>query len=221
MNVYVREVARELARRGHTVDVFTRNQNPDVPTISHALGPRARVIHVTAGPPHPIPKDAIADHLEQFVAEVLVYSNGQPYDIIYAHYWLSGLAAMHLRAYWAGAGRFGVLRNRRWRAQLDWDTALAAVASFRGLPDVEEVVEFLDSAYAEWCAGVERGWYRCDFVDFFESVACSPMTACAVEPAVIAGAGCDLLEQEEDAGWWPGYGSPATRLLADYGLITR
>ncbi len=100
MNVYVREVARELARRGHTVDVFTRNQNPEVPTISHALGPRARVIHVTAGPPHPMPKDAIADHLEQFVAEVLVYSDGQPYDILYAHYWLSGLAGLHLRALW-------------------------------------------------------------------------------------------------------------------------
>ncbi len=100
MNVYVRELTRELVRRGHTVDVYTRNQNPSIPTISRSLGPRARVIHVTAGPPHPIPKESIADYLDQFVAEVLVYSNGRPYDIIYAHYWLSGLVGLHLRALW-------------------------------------------------------------------------------------------------------------------------
>lgn len=100
MNVYVRELTRELVRRGHIVDVYTRNQNPAIPTISRALGPGARVIHATAGPPHPIPKDSIADYLDQFVAEVLVYSEGQPYDIIYAHYWLSGLVGLHLRALW-------------------------------------------------------------------------------------------------------------------------
>ncbi len=100
MNVYVREISKELARRGHQIDVFTRNQNPDIPTISRSLGPRVRVIHATAGPARPIPKDDIVHHLPQFIAEVLAYSGGQPYDIIYAHYWLSGLAAMHLRAYW-------------------------------------------------------------------------------------------------------------------------
>ncbi|HHH29237.1 MAG TPA: hypothetical protein ENK57_12960 [Polyangiaceae bacterium] len=127
--------------------------------------------------------------------------------------------AARLRAYWAGSGAFGVGRNRRWAAQLDWDTALAAVTSFRGVPDLDEVVHFLDCAYAEWCAGVARGRYRCDFVDFFESVARSPVTACAAGPAVVAGAGCDLLECDEDVGWWPGYGSPVTRFLADYGLV--
>ncbi len=100
MNVYVREVTRELARRGHIVDVFTRNQNPRIPTISHDLGPRARVIHVTAGPTHPIPKDEQARYTEQFVAEVLAYSDGRPYDLIFSHYWLSGLVALHLRSLW-------------------------------------------------------------------------------------------------------------------------
>ncbi len=100
MNVYVREMTRELARRGHVVDVFTRNQNPKVPTISYELGARTRVIHVTAGPPHPIPKDEQARYTEQFVAEVLAYSDGVPYDVVFSHYWLSGLVALHLRALW-------------------------------------------------------------------------------------------------------------------------
>lgn len=100
MNVYVREMTRELARRGHVVDVFTRNQNPAIPTVSYELGPHTRVIHVTAGPTQPIPKDEQAKYTEQFVAEVLAYSEDEPYDIIFSHYWLSGLVALHLRALW-------------------------------------------------------------------------------------------------------------------------
>ena len=101
MNVYVRELSRELARRGHCVDIYTRNANPEVPTISEALGPHARVIHVTAGPPHPIPKDQIADHIDEFVAGVNLHAEGTPpYDIIYSHYWLSGLVALRLRDQW-------------------------------------------------------------------------------------------------------------------------
>ncbi|MGD8969477.1 MAG: glycosyltransferase, partial [Anaerolineae bacterium] len=41
MNVYVRDLSRELARRGHRVDVYTRSQNPDIPRISQGLGPGA------------------------------------------------------------------------------------------------------------------------------------------------------------------------------------
>jgi D-inositol-3-phosphate glycosyltransferase len=33
MNVYVRDLARELTRRGHRVDVYTRSQDPTVPRM--------------------------------------------------------------------------------------------------------------------------------------------------------------------------------------------
>ena len=46
MNVYVRDLSRELARRGHRVDVFTRSQDPDTPRVSSRLGHGARVLHV-------------------------------------------------------------------------------------------------------------------------------------------------------------------------------
>ena len=42
MNVYVREVSRELGRMGVAVDVFTRSQNPSIPRVV-PLGERARV----------------------------------------------------------------------------------------------------------------------------------------------------------------------------------
>ena len=64
MNVYVRELSRELSRRGIAVDVYTRSENPGVPHINDAdLGPHARVIHVPTGPEEPMQKGVIADYL--------------------------------------------------------------------------------------------------------------------------------------------------------------
>ena len=50
MNVYVRELMRQLGRRGYLVDCFTRSQSSAIPHIPDTdLGPNVRVIHVTAG----------------------------------------------------------------------------------------------------------------------------------------------------------------------------
>ena len=66
MNVYVRDLSRELGRRGIAVDCFTRSQNPNLAPISTRLGPNGRVIHVPAGPEAPYDKNRIADHLPEF-----------------------------------------------------------------------------------------------------------------------------------------------------------
>jgi D-inositol-3-phosphate glycosyltransferase len=102
MNVYVRDLSRELSRRGIHVDCFTRSQNPNVPRISHKLAPNGRVIHVPAGPEAPHDKLKIADHLPQFADGILDLARreGLHYDVIHSHYWLSGLAARHLRRAW-------------------------------------------------------------------------------------------------------------------------
>jgi len=54
MNVYVRELSRELGRMGFHVDVFTRSQNAQVPRIV-PMGEQVRVIHLVAGPERPLP----------------------------------------------------------------------------------------------------------------------------------------------------------------------
>lgn len=102
MNVYVRDLAREMARRGHLVEVFTRVQDACAPRLSHELGPNCRVIHIPAGPEAPLETDEVYDYLDEFVAGVLDYAraNERTYDIIHSHYWLSGLAAERLRAAW-------------------------------------------------------------------------------------------------------------------------
>jgi D-inositol-3-phosphate glycosyltransferase len=102
MNVYVRDLSRELGRRGIAVDCFTRSQNPDIPRVSHRLGPNGRVIHIPAGPEEPYDKAQIVDHLPQFVAGVRDFARreGLAYDVVHSHYWLSGLAGRELRSAW-------------------------------------------------------------------------------------------------------------------------
>lgn len=102
MNVYVRDLSRELGRRGIAVDVFTRSQNPNIPRIGDKLGPNGRVIHLPAGPETAYDKYKVADHIPQFVGGILNLARreGVHYDVIHSHYWLSGLAARDLRRAW-------------------------------------------------------------------------------------------------------------------------
>lgn len=102
MNVYVRDLSRELGRMGIHVDVFTRSQDDCVPMVNHDLGERARVIHIPAGPEAPIPVGDIVNYLDEFAAGVAAFARreGLHYDLIHSHYWLSGLVAEKLEAYW-------------------------------------------------------------------------------------------------------------------------
>lgn len=102
MNVYVRDLSRELGRRGYRVDVYTRSQNPDVPRISKDLGPGGRVIHVPAGPERPYDKHLVYDHLAKFVDGVLAQAEADDveYQVLHSHYWLSGEVARRLRHRW-------------------------------------------------------------------------------------------------------------------------
>ncbi len=102
MNVYVRELARELGRRGIPVDVFTRRYHPDLPVIDTSLGENVRVVHINAGPPQVLDPDDVYPHLSSFTSGVIAFGmkHDTSYDMIYAHYWLSGLVAHQLQSMW-------------------------------------------------------------------------------------------------------------------------
>lgn len=102
MNVYVRDLARELGRLGIQVDVFTRSEDMCQPQVKHDLGYGARVIHVKAGPEVPVRPPEILPHLDEFVDGVLEFAahENAAYDVIHGHYWLSGLVAEKLRDAW-------------------------------------------------------------------------------------------------------------------------
>ena len=101
MNVYVRELARELGRRGVAVDVFTRWREKDDPRIQ-PLGDNARVIHIPSGPMGYWPKMDVYEHLDEFTEKVEEYvaDEGLRYDLIHSHYWLSAEVARTLAPRW-------------------------------------------------------------------------------------------------------------------------
>ena len=102
MNVYVRELTRQLGRLGVHVDVFTRSQDEHVPHILHDLGYGNRVVHVPAGPEIPLPKQQLTEYLPQFVSSIQDFSAQKEltYDLVHSHYWMSGLVAGELKKAW-------------------------------------------------------------------------------------------------------------------------
>lgn len=97
MNVYVRTVARHLAASGVEVDVYTRCAGRGVPEVEEPA-PGFRVIQVPAGPCAPVAKGSLAGLVPPF-AEGLLH-RGRAYDLVHAHYWLSGSAARTAARAW-------------------------------------------------------------------------------------------------------------------------
>lgn len=104
MNVYVRELTRQLGKMNIHVDVFTRSQDDHVPHVLHELGYGNRVVHIPAGPEHPMPKQELANYIPEFVEGIKAFACDKKiqYDIIHSHYWMSGIAAASLSDGWAG-----------------------------------------------------------------------------------------------------------------------
>jgi D-inositol-3-phosphate glycosyltransferase len=104
MNVYVRQLAQELGRRGIGVDIYTRRTQEvdEQPEIDTSLGANVRVIHIAAGPTASISPDEVYPHLSQFTAGVIAFTTLHHirYDVIYSHYWLSGVVAHKLKEVW-------------------------------------------------------------------------------------------------------------------------
>lgn len=131
MNVYVRDLTRELGRLGIHVDVFTRSQNEHVPHVLHDLGFGNRVVHVPAGPEIPFPKNELEGYIPQFVDGIRLFAKekGVKYDLIHSHYWMSGLAAEALSDGWAGIPilhmfhTLGEMKNRVARSEAEREGA--------------------------------------------------------------------------------------------------
>jgi len=98
MNVYVRELSRELAAQGLLVDIFTRSQDATRERIRQ-LWPKVRVVHLPAGPEEPYHKNLVYEHLPQFVAGFRKFCAAEniTYDLLHSHYWLSGWVARELK----------------------------------------------------------------------------------------------------------------------------
>ena len=104
MNVYVLNTAKELARAGVEVEIFTRATSSEEPPTAEAA-PGVLVHHLPAGPFEGLSKNVLPTQLCAFTGGLLRAEAHNPaghYDLIHAHYWLSGQAA------WVASDRWGV-----------------------------------------------------------------------------------------------------------------
>ena len=101
MNVYVREISRELGARGYEVEVFTRRVSPSDPAVQ-PFGPHARLITIDAGPSELIEKESLPALMPAFESEVASFADREAlrYDVVHSHYWLSAMAGASLATRW-------------------------------------------------------------------------------------------------------------------------
>ncbi len=101
MSVYIVELARELGKKGHLVDIYTRVHDPRDHQI-YELGQNFRLIHLKAGEDGVIPKLAVYPHLPDFscALETFRSRDGMDYDLVFSHYWMSGWVGQYLRSWW-------------------------------------------------------------------------------------------------------------------------
>jgi len=128
MNVYVRELSRELGRRGISVDMFTRSQDPSAPTVVE-LERNVRVVNLHTGPSAPYDKNWVLTYVPEFVSRARCFADGEDltYDLIHSHYWLSGQAALALRRSWGVPvvhmfHTLGAMKNRVARGEQERET---------------------------------------------------------------------------------------------------
>jgi glycosyltransferase involved in cell wall biosynthesis/phosphoheptose isomerase len=95
-NVYVAQLARQLAGMGDRVDVYTRRDRPDLPDVVDWV-PGVRVIHVPAGPARDVPKEELLPHMGAFTAFLLRRLQRDPVDIVHANFFMSGLVAAEVK----------------------------------------------------------------------------------------------------------------------------
>jgi glycosyltransferase involved in cell wall biosynthesis len=96
-NVHVAALAAGLARRGHEVTVHTRRDDDALPDrVLTADG--YDVAHVPAGPARELPKDELLPHMAEFARVLRDQWSVTAPDLVHAHFWMSGLAAVEAAA---------------------------------------------------------------------------------------------------------------------------
>jgi D-inositol-3-phosphate glycosyltransferase len=168
MNVYVRELARELGRRGIQVDIFTRSQDANLPHVI-ATDRNVRVINLHAGPSVPYDKNWLLTYLPEFVNRVRCFADAEDisYDVIHSHYWLSGEVGVALRRAWRVPlvhmfHTLGALKNQIARGAEEQETLQRIEIERRLMQEVDAIIAAtpLDHAQMVWHYGAETARIR-------------------------------------------------------------
>ena len=101
MSVYIREMAKELSRNGHYIDIFTQHNVGDYDPVIH-LYDNVRLVYLSGGTRENISKSSLYAVLPQLFNELESFriKENIAYDIIHSHYWLSGILGLKLQSSW-------------------------------------------------------------------------------------------------------------------------
>jgi glycosyltransferase involved in cell wall biosynthesis len=100
-NVYVAHTARQLSALGYEIDIFTRRDDPALPTVVR-WHPNVRIIHVDAGPARFVRKEELLPLMADFAERVVriaraAEAGDNGYELCHAHFFMSGLVARKLK----------------------------------------------------------------------------------------------------------------------------
>jgi len=102
MNIYIKELALELGKRGHHVDIYTCSHTDhghgEIIEINHNI----RLVHIGNTHYGSIVEAKLGQYINAIAESIHSYSTElkSHYDIMHSHYWLSGLAGNKLRDHW-------------------------------------------------------------------------------------------------------------------------
>lgn len=101
MSVYIRELARELGKAGHEIDIYTRFDNRGLPE-EMPLSENVRLVHIPVGGNGHVTKDSVYPYLNDFFRSIETRRTriGHHYDLIHSHYWLSGVVGSIAQRSW-------------------------------------------------------------------------------------------------------------------------
>jgi D-inositol-3-phosphate glycosyltransferase len=132
MSVYIRELARELGKRRHRVDVFTRLQNGGHQPVVD-LFENVRLIHLGIPNNGQLSRLALYPYLPDFFKSMENFRSheGIAYDLIHSHYWLSGRLGNWAQELWdrphlAMLHTLGEVKNRTGVGPPEPDLRIAA-----------------------------------------------------------------------------------------------
>ncbi|MGZ3144304.1 glycosyltransferase [Lentzea chajnantorensis] len=92
--LHVAKLAEALRRQGHEVTAYTRRTDRRLPQRVRVADGFA-VVHVPAGPEQPLEEDVVVAHIGEFVRRLQgCWSGAAAPDVVHAHHWTSGLAAV-------------------------------------------------------------------------------------------------------------------------------
>lgn len=101
MSVYITELAAELEKHGHRIDIFTLRRRGRHPRIV-SMGSRTRLIHLDAGGAGLLAKTDISARMADVFVDLDIFrrQENRSYQLVHSHYWLSGQLGELLQDRW-------------------------------------------------------------------------------------------------------------------------